>query len=207
MIMAPLTWGDPDPAYAYGVDRGVIHSHATDEILPWNGLIEVTRDEDAPDTSYSVFEGVTYLNTKLGGLYSASVKSFGFPQNMIEGLGYAAVFPGFFLTGQTRTRFDFAYRIMTGESNYKLHFVWNALFSTSGKKHNTLTDDVDLVEHTWKVTATPPRVFFWAPTAFLVVDALTAGPAAMETIEDLLYGTDSTDPEFPTQVQVLLSVL
>lgn len=205
--MAPLTWGDSTPPFAYGLDRGVIHSHATDEVLPWNGLIEVSRGEDQPDDAYSAFEGVTYLNSKFGGFYSGEVRAYGFPESMLDGLGRAAALPGFYLTGQPRTRFDFAYRIRAGEEDYKLHFVWNALFSAGNKTRTTIDDRVRVVEHRWKVSATPPRVSSWNPTAFLTVDSLTASSGAISDIEDMLYGTDISEPSFPTQTDILVAVL
>lgn len=205
--MTRLSWGDDERNYTHGIDRGVVHLHNTDEIVPWNGLISVTRGETDDSSSYAVFDGVAYANVKLGGVYTAEVKAYGVPYEMSGVIGEVEALPGFVLTGQKREQFDFIYRSMYGENHYKLHFVWNASLVEAGKTRKSLSDDIDPLERKWRVSAIPVVVPYWMPTAFLTVDSKTAQPDNLAAIENYIYGDDDTDPQFPSQLELLIMII
>lgn len=200
--MTALTWGD-DTRYVYGVDRGVLHARGSDAIMPWNGLVDVSVDETDLAEILAVFDGHTYANLLFRGFFKAEITALSFPYEMMSLNGETEALPGFVLTGQEKDLFDLSYRTFENAEDYKIHFVWNAIFQSKPKQRDTLSDRLDVVNLKWSVSAVPEPATYWHRTSYLIVDSATTDPAVLSSVEDILYGTDVTDPSFPTQTELL----
>ncbi len=206
--MAELTWGSDDPKrYVYGVDRGVLHGQESGLIVPWNGLTNISESEDGLSETVSVFDGNEYVALTHRSFYEAEVSAFSFPDSMKSVNGEVDALPGFILTGQTREVVDFSYRTFENEIDYKIHFVWNAIFSLKAKPRDTISEDLEALEFKWKVVATPPTAMTWDRTAHMVVDSATTDPVVLTTVENSLYGTSVSSPGFPTQLNLVAEFL
>lgn len=197
--MTALEWGLASPPYESGIDRGLIDLNGV--IKPWNGLISVEeREVDSSDLK-SYFDGMAYVNHHFGGVYQAVVTAYDFVKEFESILGYAAVQPGFFLTGQSRERFNFSYRTKIGEDGYKIHLVYNALATPIKKDNTSLNDNSNPDERQWQIDAIPIKTvtsgFAHKPSAHYIIDSTVAPPEIVSSIESSLYGTDETDPSFP----------
>jgi hypothetical protein len=204
--MTRIEWGtNGDPQYELGVDRGVLHVVGKD-LVPWNGLISVTESEVAGSQLRSQFDGVTYANIQFGGFYQCSVTAYGFPDELCEVVGLKEVYAGFYLTGQPRVEFDFAYRTLVGDDGYKMHFVHNALASPKKRGSATLSGSTKAEAFEWSIMARPPTGLEHRATAHLVVDSTKVSSEALLAIEAAVYGAldGSTDPYFPTQQELIV---
>jgi hypothetical protein len=201
--MARIVWDNIDARpYELGVDRGIINV-AGKTVTPWNGLISIDESEVSQSTVLSSFDGVTYANFEFGGVYQAEIKAYGFPTYLSEVLGLSEVFSGLSLTAQPRVPFDFSYRTLVGESDYKIHIVHDATIAPSKRSSTTITDKVDVETYSWSVSTRPPNATTFKPTSHIIIDTVNASPADVTAVEDKLYGTVSLSPDFPTQAEVI----
>ncbi|MCA9392284.1 hypothetical protein KC614_03715 [candidate division WWE3 bacterium] len=204
--MATLTWGE-DNRYVYGIDRGVLHGQDSDEMYAWNGLTAVSVDEVNTPELVSSFDGKTYANLIFRGFYEAEVSALSFPYEAMSLNGEVEALPGFIFTAQEKELYDFSYRTFENDEDYKIHFVWNAIFVQKAKSRRTLSDNLNALEFKWKVSAVPELMPYWYPASSLIVDSKLTDPDVLSSLEDLLYGTDITDPTFPSQLDVLLEYI
>jgi hypothetical protein len=206
--MTALEWGDTDEQrYVYGIDRGVIHSPSLSLTLPWNGLTSVDESEDDVAIVSSALDGRPYANLGFGGFYQARVSAYGFPPEMMGILGRQEVIPGLILTGQSAEMFNFSYRTRYGDTEYKLHMVWNVLATQTKSDYATLSADAEPSEFQWDLTAVPPPSYYCRPTAHFIIDSADTEPEVLATLEALIYGDASNDPAFPTQTDAFLVFL
>ena len=125
-------------------------------------------------------------------------------------MGEARVRGGLYLTSQKKREFDFSYRTQINDTDYKIHLVWDATITKATTSYVTLTDTVKVTEYKWSIYTVPPRTFDLSaftdqliPTAHFIVDSRQANPTKLALFEDMLYGTEETFPNFPTQEQVV----
>lgn len=201
--MTKLVWDNvTERPYSYGVDRGILHIPGG-SVIAWNGLVSVEEKEADGSDLTSYFDGLKYANFLFSGVYEADVRAFGFPASANTILGLKEVFPGLSLTAQPRVTFDFSYRTLIGESEYKIHIIHNALAVQTKHSASTISDSVDVEELLWTITTTPPNASTYRPCSHLVVDTTTTNPSVLTVLENALYGTNSVNPYFPTQAQII----
>lgn len=206
--MAELTWGNEEvKRYSHGVDRGVLHGHDSGLIVPWNGLTKVSESNKSLSGVSSVFDGNEYVSMMGRSFYEADVEALSFPDSMKSVNGEIDALPGFTLTGQTREVVDFSYRTFENDEDYKIHFVWNAIFSMKAKPRDSISDDLEALEFKWKVVANPPEAPYWHRTAHMVIDTATVHPGVTSAVEDRIYGTNVSTPSFPSQSDLVVFVL
>lgn len=201
--MAVITWDDvADRSYETGVDRGIIYVQDKD-VAPWNGLISVVENEVGLVIEQNKFDGVTYSNLALGGSYQCNIVTFNFPDYVDECIGNYVVFPGVTLTGQQRVTFEFSYRTMINETDYKLHLVYGCLASIKSRGTKTMADGVDPETYEFVVTAKAPVSDSFKRTSHICIDSRKANPADLAELEDMLYGTDDDPGVFPAQSDLI----
>lgn len=196
--MSVLTWEDVD--YEVGVDRGVVFLDAAGYV--WNGLVSV--DEDSNVETKSLFlDGANYLSVVTGRYFSAQVSAITVPKGFLPCLGLDDLAAGIRLSRQPKRRFNFSYR--TKKANgYNLHLVYNCLATSDDKDHQTIGDSTEPEVRSWTFNATPSEVAgVFRPTAHFIVDSERVDPEVLNDIENLIYGTPSTTPDFPTVDELL----
>lgn len=200
--MTRLVWNqNSDRYYEFGVDRGLIQS-ADGEITVWNGLISVEENDVAPTDIRSHFDGVAYLNLRIGSFYQSNVKAYGFPDSFVGILGEKLIRPGFSLAHQPRERFNFAYRTKVGTNHYKLHLVYNALATVTNRGSTSFGSSPIPNELGLRIDAMPPTSIGYRPSSHIVIDSRRTQWPLFTYIEGLLYGTATTEPSFPTQEEL-----
>ena len=69
----------------------------------------------------------------------------------------------------------------------------------------------EAITYSCEITTTPVTVEDYKPTATLVLDSVkfkkTGLFNVLKSIEDILYGTDKTDPKFPTISEIMETYL
>lgn len=192
--MTQIVWdATGDHIFEAGVDRGVFCPIGGVGI-PWNGLISVNEAPSGSDYEDAYIDGQRYRSGKSSGSFSATVSAFTYPD---------------YLDDYPNQPFNFAYRTKIGNDilgldfGYKIHLVYNAVLDPTIKDYRSLGKEVNLVHFSWDLSTTPFAIQDGKATAHLVVDSTKIYPETLILFEDMLYGTDFTNPIFPSIQEVL----
>ena len=212
--MVALTWDKTgERLYETGVDHGVLYLRnqlgAYDSGFAWNGLTAVTESPSGAESTPIYADNIKYLNLTSAEEYGATIEAFTYPEEFAECDGTAIASPGITVGQQGRKTFGMSYRTLIGndidgsDHGYKLHLVYGALAAPSEKAYATVNDSPEAITFSWEVTTTPVEVPGMKPSAQLTIDSTKVDAAALQDLEDLLYG-DATNPaRLPTPEEVI----
>lgn len=212
--MTALLWDQVgERIFETGVDHGVLYipdsNGVYDTGYAWNGLVTVTESPSGAEANPQYADNIKYLNLYSAEDFGATIEAFTFPDAWYECDGSATPEPGVYVSGQTRKTFGMSYRTRVGNDlegtdyGYKLHLIYGATAAPSEKAFNTINDSPEAITFSWEVTTIPVAVEGFKPTAQLVIDSTKVPPANLAALEQLLYGTISTDPSLPTPDSVI----
>lgn len=198
-----LSWGVVGERYfEAGVDRGVLYVDP-EKGVPWNGLVSVSESPTGGDASPAYIDGVKYLNKKLSEEFEAVVEAYTYPDEFSICDGTAPVSNGLFAGQQRRQAFGLCYRTKVGndvdgvDHAYKLHLVYNARVAPTSRANTTVGQSIDPDNFSWSITTTPSALRDHRPTAHFVVDSRVTPASVLAHLEDVLYGTEDTEPRLP----------
>ena len=188
--------------YEAGVDRGVLYVAGQPGVV-WNGLTSVNETPSGGEPKPYYLDGVKYLNVSAPEEFEATITAFTYPVEFEVCDGSAQPRQGLFLTHQKRKPFGLSYRTLIGSDQsenlgYKLHIVYNALASPTDRNRETLKEQNDPGDFSWKITCKPPTLDGYRRTSHIVIDSRTTDPTILSAIEDILYGTDEDAARIPT---------
>lgn len=205
--MSKLVWNPPVKRYEIGVDRGVFYpAYNAGPGVPWNGLISITETIVGGEHEPFHFDGIKYIDWVANKDFQATIRAFSAPAEFSVCVGNKALRRGFYFTRQVREPFGLSYRTKIGEDGYKIHMVYNATVTPSAKTWQSRGDRPEPSISEWTMDAVPSfqhQGTTYKPTSHLVVDSTKSSPAALADLEDLLYGTSTTDPELPPASELL----
>jgi len=201
--VARIVWGARgERFFELGIDRGVLFPSSGAGVA-WSGLLSVNETPTGAEERPYYIDGVKYLNLRSAEEFAATIEALGAPVEFGPCEGNATIHTGLIATQQPRQPFGLAYRTLLGNDldgpdyGYKLHLVYNALAAPATRNNATISDTVEPSKYTWAISTLPPPVTGFKRTAHFVVDSKTSDPAALAELEDLLYGTVSTNPSLP----------
>lgn len=193
--------------YETGVDRAVFYPSSNFAGVPWPGLISVDEKVSGGGTVGRYMDGIKYLNDTSSTEFEATINAFYSPREFDECEGMWGRVPGYGLifTHQPRKSFGLSYRTKLGsdisaDAGYKVHIVYNAMAEISPRKYSTTGEEIDPDILSWDIT-TKPVVATAAPNimvSHLILDSTYTPLAKLTSVENILYGTVSTDPRLPT---------
>jgi len=199
-----LTWDDRGARiFEIGLDRGVLYLDSVPGVA-WAGLISVTENIQGGEPRPYYIDGEKYLNLLTAEEFAATIETFSVPDEFAPCDGNTSIHNGLIATQQPRSSFGLCYRTLVGNDikgpdfAYKIHLVYNALAAPTSRAYATIGGATDPVKLSWSITTKPPGITGFRPTAHLVIDSRTTDPEVLSDVEDLLYGTDSTDASLPT---------
>ena len=197
--MTRLVWGAQQRKFEAGVDRGVLYPEIGSGVV-WNGLVNVVESSEGGELSSFYFDGVKFFDYVSGRTFKASLTAFSAPNEFLPCIGEVSVVPGFILTKQNRTRFGLSYRTqIDGTRGYKIHLVYNALATPTGRAYSSLNDTASVNPFEWSIDTVPARDDgTFKPSAHFVFDSTVMSASSLSAIESVLYGTASSDPRLPT---------
>lgn len=203
--MTKIVWDARGERYfELGVDRGVLFPQGSTVGVPWSGLLAVNETPTGAEERPYYIEGVKYLNLRSAEEFSATIEALGAPPEFNPCDGNLVIHTGLIATQQRRIPFGFCYRTRIGNDldgvshAYKIHLVYNALAAPAPRNHASISSDVSPDTLRWTISTLPPALTGYKRTAHFVVDSKDADPVALSELEDLLYGTVSTDATLPT---------
>jgi len=204
--MTALEWGG-DRRYELGVDRGVLYL-PNGSAVPWNGLTEISDDSTSEIKSYYI-DGVKYLDHHVPGAFSGKIAAITYPDEFDDILGNAQFSPGVTVYDQPIRLFNLSYRTLIGndtegtDHGYKLHVLYNLTAKQGSVVAKTIGDQIEPNVFQWEIVGTPPIMMGIRPTCHISFDSRHMNPELLTSIEELLYGTETTDPALPDAVTLL----
>jgi len=204
--MTRLDWASAPRRYEAGVDHGVLYP-PTGPGVPWNGLVTVEESHTGGDMEAYYFDGIKYLEKQNPKNYQATITAFSAPKEFAQCMGQLPVIPGFILTRQPRKQFGFSYRTLIEDCDeYKIHIVYNATATPESRGYATIDGSAFATSFSWKVDAVPPKTKGFRPSAHFTLDSTKTDLFTLRAIEDILYGTATSDPRLPS-VEELVDIV
>lgn len=194
--------------FELGVNRGVLYVGIAPGV-PWSGLLSVNETPTGAEERPYYIDGIKYLNLRSAEEFAASIEAFSAPAEFNQCDGNVSIHTGLIATQQPRASFGFSYRTLIGndldgaDHAYKIHLVYNALAAPTTRNNATISDTIEPAKFSWTVTTLPPPVTGYKRTSHFVIDSKLTSPAVLTEVENLLYGTVSTDPTLPTPDELI----
>ena len=200
--MAVLVWDKVgEKIYEAGVSNCVLYKTGVPGVV-WNGLTAI--DEEGVNSVEAVhFDGVKFNDLVTVGDFAGSIKAFTFPDEFLECEGVVEDVEGFYLTSQMPMPFSLSYKTQIGNdirgltAGYKIHILYNLTAIPSTRSNETLSLDVEPIEFEWSITSIPEHLEYYHPTAHIILDSRKMDRHLFSDLEDILYGTETTDPHLP----------
>jgi len=184
--MTKLTWAI-EREYEQGVDRGVLYP-STGPGEAWNGLSLVTEAPFESQAKFRYIDGIKVGAKQPRGEFAGTIEAFTYPDSFFENA----------LFQRRAKKFSFSYRTMTA-AGYQIHIVYNA---TTQPPKSLQHQQRDLSAFSWDFTTLAVDIPGAKRSSHLIVDTSVAYSWTVQALEDVLYGTDSTDPRLPTPQEV-----
>lgn len=203
--MTKLVWdGVGERFYESGTSRGVLYpcdtSGAYQTGVAWNGLTSVNESPSGADPTDIWADNQKYASMRSAESFGGTIEAYTYPKEFEECDGSAELSKGVIISQQGRKAFGLCYRTEISNDvnaeHYKLHLVYNATASPSEKAYTTINDSPDALSFSWEFTATPVNVSDFKPTALLVIDSRDADADKLKQLEEILYGSESSEPKF-----------
>jgi len=209
-----LQWDQTgERVYETGVDHGVLYipneSGVYDDGVVWNGLVSVSESPEGAEATPQYADNIKYLNLVSIEEFGATVEAFTYPDEFAQFDGTAQPEPGILIGQQIRGTFGLAYRTRVGNDvqgddyGYKLHLIYGAQASPTEKAYNTVNDTPEAITFSWELTTNPVEVPGFRPSATLVVDSTKVNQPKLEELEEILFGTEETDPRLPLPGEII----
>lgn len=207
--MPTITWnGVGERLYHTGVDRGVLYT-LDNPGVPWNGLVNVTAKSVYSDPQPFYLDGQKIQNIPGDENFGATVEAFAAPLEFAPCAGRLHMSTGLFAGDQPKQTFGFAYRTLIGNDvegtsfAYQIHIVYGATAQVSNFTHATNDSSPSAATHSWTITTVPVDIAGYRSSAHFIFDSRYNDDVTMSIVENILYGTDSTDPRLLTADELL----
>ena len=197
-----LVWDQSgEKFYETGVDRGVLFpmaGAAYGEGEAWNGLISVDEQPSGAEPTPLYANNKKYLELMSAEDFGMTIGAYTFPAGFRQCLGVKEIAPGVYVSQQTHVPFGMTYRTLIGNDTkknafgYKIHLVYGATAKPSEKSNKTVNESPEAAEMSWECSTTPVEVPNCDPAAHIEIDSTTIDADTLKSIEDILYGTETT---------------
>lgn len=199
--------------YETGVDRGVLYipdeTGVYDTGVAWNGLVTVNETPTGAEESPQYADNIKYVSLYSAEEFGATIEAFTYPDEFAPFDGLFSPAEGVSFGQQPRRSFGLSYRTRIGNDlegdslGYKIHLVYGCRATPSEKSYSTVNDSPEAITFSWEVTTLPVAVTGGRPTSLVVIDSTKVAEAALESLEDILYGTTEDDPALPLPDEIV----
>jgi hypothetical protein len=209
-----LTWDNVgEKIFEAGVEQGVLYKQNAFGIYntghAWNGLVSVNESPSGAEANKQYANNKVYANITSAEEFSGSLEAFTYPKEFAECDGYAELTPGVSIGQQRRVPFGLSYKTKLGndtndlEYGYKLHLIYGAKAAPSERNYTTINESPEAMTMSWELSTEPVEVPGKRPTATLVITSTEVDAAKLADLENILYGTASSDPRLPLPAEVV----
>lgn len=217
--MSKITWDeDGTRLYETGTRKGVLYPKIAtgsqagkySKGVPWNGLTAVTESPSGAEETKLFADDVKYLSLFSAEEFGGTIEAYTYPDEFAQCDGSAEIATGIMAGQQTRIGFGLCYRTVLGNDTqgenygYKLHIIYGAMASPSDKSYATINDNPEAITFSWEYTTTPVTINdYYKPTASIVIDSTKIDSATLAALEDVLYGSVSSEPRLPSPAEII----
>ena len=222
--MAKMTWDqDGERYFEAGIKDVALYLAATKNDVKlensdylvgvnFNGVTKVGESPEGADETELWADDIKYGSFRAAEKFGGSIEAYQYPPEFGQCNGERKI-GKMTITQQSRRAFGLVYKSTIGddvegfERGYKLHLVYKATCSPSSRDHETINDSPDAETLSWDFETTPTAVgtiagVEYKPTSHIILDSRDfendVNGGALKTIEEAVYGTNSTDPYLPT---------
>lgn len=173
--------------------------------VAWSGITSVAENPSGADPTDLWADDIKYLTLRSTEEFGFSINAYMYPDEFGECDGSAEPTPGVHLYAQNRKTFGLCYRTTLGNDiayndyGYKLHLIYGATCSPSGRDYSTINDSPEAIEFSWECTTVPVAVTGYKPTAIIIIDSTKVDADKLAALEAILYGTAATTGDTPTE--------
>lgn len=167
-------------SYTKGLDRGIVYF--SDSTEPWIGLVTIEEEFSERETRAVYIDGINARISIFSSVFEATVSAYSFPEHILD------------------RPFNFVYRTLNDseEEVYDLHIVYGCQATLSGTGTETLRQDFNPNWFQIKLATEARRnIFGTTPSEHYILRTSDMWITAMEHVEEVLYGTSTTDPYLP----------
>lgn len=221
--MSRIKWDQTgERRYETGVKNGVLYVQKADGTyengVAWNGLTSVSESPEGADPNDLWADDIKYLSLRSAEDLKATIEAYTYPDEWMACDGSQELVPGVVVGQQTRVPFGVIYTTTQGNDTQldaygeKIHIIYNATASPSERAYESINDSPEAITFSWEISTTPieiPTVSgkTYKKSAMLTIDSTRfktpAEKAVYEAFKDYIYGTENTDPKFPTPAKVI----
>jgi hypothetical protein len=190
-----------------GLDRGVFYKENGVGYV-WNGLTGVDEQRSGSSVVSYYYDGVKTLDVVSIGDYAGRVDAITYPPEFEPFDGMVEADEGLIFDQQMPRTFDLTYRTLIGndteglDHGYKIHILYNLTAVPTNKSHRSVGANVEPSSLSWDVSSVPVVVPGYYPVSHVIVDSRKVSPAALEAIENILYGSPGVTPAVPQPDQL-----
>lgn len=189
--MTRLDWGSVKQRfYETGIDRGVFYISG-EAGIPWTGLLSVEEKPQDSETKTVWADGLKIQSRQKRGSFAATLEALSYPDGFRPG-----------------REFNLSYRTQINGpigDGFFIHLVYRALAAPSAVKYETVNDSTNPSSLSWDLTTSPVSVSGAETCSHLVIDTRVAYSWAVDALEAIIYGSDTTSASFP-EPQVVLDL-
>lgn len=200
--MPSITWDSIDSRRILtGVDRGVLYP-GSGIGLPWNGLTSINETPSDYNSGSTFYDGSKIFITQTKEYFSGTIEAYTYPRELMPYIG-ESTFPD----NQDDKTFDLSYRAIkkdgfSDKEYHLIHLVYNVVLHPSQKNYQSLSDSNSPTSFSWDFVTNQSKIGKYTGS-HMIVDTETANPQAIQELEDILYGTDTTLPRLPSPEEII----
>ena len=212
--MSKLVWDqDGERLYETGIEQGVLYPKSDEGTYPkgyaWNGLTGVSEAPSGAEETALYADNIKYLSLTSTEEFGATITAYTYPEEFEKCDGSADIAPGVTVGQQDRVPFGLVYKTKLGNDTkgnrygYKLNLIYGAKAKPSSKDYKTINDSPEAIEMSWEISTTPIKVPGFKVTAHLTIDSTKANPAKLAKLEDILFGSETSDARLPFPAEII----
>lgn len=208
--MAVLTWNaSGERFFETGIDKGVLY---IDGLPPqiWPGLISVSNSPTGGEFESSYFDGIKYQALVAKQEFKSTIRTLYIPFEFNRCLGIKQIdHEGLNASQQSLEFFNLAYQTKIGNDidsinkGYKIHLIYNAIPTVSDNNFQSISNNLTPNTLSININTVQPLVDGKPVSSYRVIDSTKYSVEIMNSLEDILYGTDTTSPSFPTPLELI----
>ena len=212
--MSRLIWDEVGTRYyETGTKNGVLYPQNSSGQYPlgvaWSGLTGVTESPSGGDPNDIYADDMKYLSLRGAEDFGGTITCYSYPDEWEACDGSAEPVTGLTIGQQVRTPFGMVFKSVKGNDTqkddygYKLHLIYNATASPSERAYQTINDSPEAIEFSYEFTTTPINITGYKPVSRMTIDSTKVNADKLKNLEDVLFGTVSSDPRLPLPDEVI----
>jgi hypothetical protein len=215
--MSKIIWDKTgERFYETGVEKGVLYPMIGGTYgvgVAWDGLTSVNENPSGAEVTPLYADNIKYLNLISAEEFGFTIEAYMSPPEFDACDGTSEIATGVSIGQQKRSQFGFSYVSRLGndtegtDNGYKLHLIYNALASPSGKDYSSINNSPEAMTLSWECSTTPIEVDGYKPTACVTINSTTVDATKLAALEKILYGDEESEARLllPSEIIALMT--